>query len=186
MLLTFIDNIRKVLGLVLNSRWDQAINFRLLKQFFLLVCFVFLQSFFCYFWGTFSLDLVTPFLVFFIITELDQSSFLLCFFAALLLEGQSFFPFGFYFCAYLSVWLFSTGIRDYVCWENFASWFGFLMISQIWLIVFEFFSIINNTATISVVLMFLLTAISRFFFSLLVFSFLSLRGRLALSRESLL
>lgn len=128
----------------------------------------------------FSTDIVTPVLVYFIIAEKENISLSLAFWTALLLEGASFFPFGFYFASYGCFWLLFTAIREHIRWQNASTWLGFLFLSQALLVGMEFILSFIKLSLVSseTILYFISSIFVRFVISVFIVALLALKGLL--------
>lgn len=184
----FFQNLGFVLSSFVFSGEGKNVFFFYVKKLGLATFLLFTQILINSYSFPLALDFVTPILIYFVITSENNRSFLLCFYFSLILEGFSFFPFGFYFCSYFSLWLFSTAVRDYVCWQNFYTWFSFIFFGTIWALCMELFLTFIKIPffwDFETAFYFLSLVVIRFFIALIVLYFLAFRGLLVLSGERL-
>lgn len=98
--------------------------------------------------GARYLDFVTPWLTYHFITMRTGSAMLQGIIGSLALELHGSAPAGLYLCAYWVMGLVIISIRQHISWRNPAPWISVMMISQLWIILFELFVYLIKVASL--------------------------------------
>ena len=120
-------------------------------------------------------DLITPYIVYQIITKNQSYTFFIILFLSLLLETHTSFPRGFYFVSYGCLWLALYSIKDNISWQMIFPWFVIFIASQLWMSFFEglvAFLLSNNVVNFTLTHFF--SIVIKVFFSLVIMSYLIL------------
>jgi len=124
---------------------------------------------------SYSLAIVLPLFVYFVVVETRVVSFWFLLYISLLFESYVFLPFGFCFCLYFSLWLVLSTTRDLISWQNPFTLFLIALGVNIWVGFMELLLVLSKdlvTAKIisELFISFLLNGIFTFLFFLFLLS----------------
>lgn len=93
------------------------------------------------------IDLVTPWLVYNFIVLGTTKAMLQGFIGAMALEGHGSSPAGLYLCSYWIMGLCIIMVKKHISWRNLMPWITTLMVSQLWILLFEIFVYLVKTSS---------------------------------------
>lgn len=97
--------------------------------------------------GVQYIDLVTPWLVYNFIVLGTTTAMVQGFIGAIALEGHGSSPAGLYLCSYWIMGLCIIMVKKHISWRNLMPWITTLMVSQLWILLFETFVFLVKTSS---------------------------------------